>query len=126
MDLGTFSVSLPVKDLETSIPFYEAFGFRVVHDAREQDYVVLEQGTTKVGLFQGMFERPILTFNPDGGIEAIHAAVQGALAGTGAEVSELQEGYGEGGRFFTAKDPDGHDLMVDFFGTPPEDAGDGA
>jgi catechol 2,3-dioxygenase-like lactoylglutathione lyase family enzyme len=62
LDLGCFSVSLNVADLDRSIAFYEALGFEVV--GGEGDYRILSNGTTKIGLFHGIFEGNILTFNP--------------------------------------------------------------
>ena len=64
MDLGTFSVSLSVKDLATTRAFYEKLGFAVFHDASEQNYLILRNGECTLGLFEGMFEGNILTFNP--------------------------------------------------------------
>jgi len=64
MDLGTFSVSLAVKDLEASRQFYEKFGFTVFAGDASQNWLILKNGNHVIGLFQGMFEKNILTFNP--------------------------------------------------------------
>ena len=64
MNLGNFSVSLVVKDIAASRKFYEAFGFTLKGGNQDQNWVVLKNGTTVIGLFQGMFERNMLTFNP--------------------------------------------------------------
>ena len=64
MDLGAFSVSLSVKDIETSKAFYEKMGFKVVGGDQSQNWLIIRNGTTTIGLFQGMFEQNILTFNP--------------------------------------------------------------
>jgi catechol 2,3-dioxygenase-like lactoylglutathione lyase family enzyme len=62
--LGNFSVSLTVKDIAASRAFYERLGFSVFHDAVEQGWMILRNEGATIGLFQGMFERNILTFNP--------------------------------------------------------------
>ncbi len=64
MDLGVFSISLAVKDLEASRTFYEKFGFRVFAGDASQNWLIMKNGDHAIGLFQGMFERNILTFNP--------------------------------------------------------------
>lgn len=64
MHLGHFSVSLAVKDLTASRAFYERLGFEVVFGEAEQNWLILQNGDSTVGLFQGMFESNILTFNP--------------------------------------------------------------
>ncbi len=64
MELGTFSVSLSVKDLATSRAFYEKLGFTVFHDASQQGYLILQNESSTLGLFQGMFEGNILTYKP--------------------------------------------------------------
>ncbi|MAB89978.1 MAG: glyoxalase, partial [Planctomycetes bacterium] len=64
MDLGNFSVSLTVKDLAASRAFYEKLGFVMFADTTAQNYLILQNGATTVGLFQGMFEKNMLTFNP--------------------------------------------------------------
>lgn len=64
MDLGNFSVSLAVKDIHASRAFYEALGFTAFHDQTQLGWMILKNGETVIGLFQGMFEKNILTFNP--------------------------------------------------------------
>ena len=64
MKLGAFSVSLAVADIEASRAFYAKFGFEVVGGDAAQNWLILRNGTTTIGLFQGMFEQNILTFNP--------------------------------------------------------------
>lgn len=64
MELGAFSVSLAVKDLTASRAFYEKLGFQAVAGDPAQNWLVLRNGTTNIGLFQGMFDKNILTFNP--------------------------------------------------------------
>ena len=64
MDLGAFSVSLAVKDLEASRKFYEKFGFKAFAGDASKKWLILKNGDHVIGLFQGMFEKNILTFNP--------------------------------------------------------------
>lgn len=64
MNLGCFSVSLAVKDLAKSKAFYEALGFTLYHGDEKQGWVIMKNGSTNIGLFQGMFDKNILTFNP--------------------------------------------------------------
>jgi lactoylglutathione lyase len=64
MELGAFSVSLAVKDIEASRGFYEKFGFRAFFGDASQNWLILRNGDHVIGLFQGMFEKDILTFNP--------------------------------------------------------------
>ena len=64
MELGSFSVSLAVKDLEASRRFYEKFGFQAFGGDPSQNWLILKNGDHAIGLFQGMFEKNILTFNP--------------------------------------------------------------
>jgi catechol 2,3-dioxygenase-like lactoylglutathione lyase family enzyme len=66
MDLGAFSISLAVKDLEASRTFYEKFGFRVFAGDASQSWLIMKNGDHAIGLFQGLFERNILSFNPAG------------------------------------------------------------
>ena len=64
MELGAFSISLAVKDLEASKKFYEKFGFKVFAGDASQNWLILKNGDHVIGLFQGMFDKNILTFNP--------------------------------------------------------------
>ena len=64
MDLGTFSISLTVQDIAASRTFYETLGFRQVAGDQAQNWLVLQNGDAKIGLFQGMFDKNIMTFNP--------------------------------------------------------------
>jgi predicted lactoylglutathione lyase len=64
MELGAFSISLAVKDLEVSKVFYEKLGFEVFHGNASQNWLIMKNGEHTIGLFQGMFEKNILTFNP--------------------------------------------------------------
>ena len=120
MDLGTFSVSLSVKDLATSRDFYEKLGFTVFHDASEQDYLILRNGECTLGLFQGMFEGNILTFNPgwDWRAEAVAEftdvrELQRRLKEAGIEpVMEADEST-SGPASLVVVDPDGNQILFD-------------
>ncbi len=64
MELGAFSISLAVKDIEASRTFYEKYGFKVFAGDASQNWLIMKNGDHAIGLFQGMFEKNILTFNP--------------------------------------------------------------
>lgn len=117
--LGSFSVSLAVKDLTKSRAFYEALGFGAMHDSSDQNWLILTNGKVVIGLFQGMFEDNILTFNPGWGEMA--QPIEGF-----ADVRELQRSLKEKGLEITSevssesgpghlilKDPDGNTIMLD-------------
>jgi catechol 2,3-dioxygenase-like lactoylglutathione lyase family enzyme len=118
--LGAFSVSLAVKDLQASRAFYEKLDFAVVGGDPAQNWLILRNGTVTIGLFQGMFERNILTFNP--GWDAVAQPVQEftdvrehqrRLKANGLEfVSETSESSA-GPANFVLVDPDGNPVLVD-------------
>jgi catechol 2,3-dioxygenase-like lactoylglutathione lyase family enzyme len=109
MNLGTFSVSLAVKDIKASRAFYEKLGFEVFDGQEDQRWLMLRQGDTKIGLFEGMFEKNILTFNPSD-VRAIQAELkrQGITLMTEANGSE-------GPAHITLEDPDGNGILIDQF-----------
>ncbi len=120
MNLGAFSVSLAVKDLEASQAFYEKLGFEVTGGNAEHGYLILANGTTVIGLFQGMFEKNILTFNP--GWTGPHAEadefmdvrqIAGHLedAGIAIDARSLPDQGGPG--HVTIVDPDGNPILID-------------
>lgn len=120
MDLGAFSISLAVEDLARSRSFYEKLGFEVTGGDPEQGYLILVNGSTTIGLFQGMFEENILTFNPgwEGpGAEAEsftdvrEIAERLEAAGVQLTARELPEGGGPGHVAFA--DPDGNPILID-------------
>ena len=120
MELGAFSVSLAVKDLEASKQFYEKFGFKVFMGDQSQNWLILKNGDHVIGLFQGMFDRNILTFNPgwDGNAQPVSAftdvrELQRQLKAKGVRlVSEADEST-TGPASFLAADPDGNPILVD-------------
>ena len=120
MDLGAFSVSLTVKDLAASRAFYETLGFEVTGGNAEQGWLILLNGTTTIGLFHGLFERNLLTFNPGWNgdktpmdafedVRTLHASLKAA----GLEVSQ-EAGLDETGPgSFVVVDPDGNPVLID-------------
>ena len=120
MELGAFSISLTVKDLEASRAFYEKFGFSVFAGNASQRYLILKNGDHVIGLFQGMFEKNILTFNPGWDSNAQKLAtftdvreLQRQLKAQGVQlVNEADEGT-TGPASFVAVDPDGNPILVD-------------
>lgn len=120
MDLGTFSISLAVKDLSTSRAFYERLGFEAFQDTAPDHYLVMKNGTTIIGLFQGMFEDNILTFNPGWDTNAQELDVytdirelQKALRSRGIEFAQEADEDSTGPASFVIVDPDGNPILVD-------------
>jgi len=120
MDLGAFSISLAVKDLDRSIAFYEKLGFTSLGGEPAQGWAILKNGDHVIGLFQGMFEKNILTFNPgwDQSANTVDPftdvrELQRALKERGvAFVTEADETT-TGPAHFVIEDPDGNPIMVD-------------
>ena len=120
MELGAFSVSLAVNDLEASRDFYEKLGFRVVGGDASQNWQVLRNGGATIGLFQGMFEQNILTFNPgwDGEAQPLESFtdvrdLQRRLKAGGVVLQSEADESGTGPASFVALDPDGNPILVD-------------
>ena len=120
MSLGQFSISLAVKDLDASRAFYEKLGFTVFGGNAEHHYLIMKQGPTLIGLFQGMFEKNILTFNPGWDADAQNVdpftdvrVWQRQLKDAGLELLEEADEAGSGPAFFTLQDPDGNPILVD-------------
>lgn len=107
MELGRFSVSLNVKDIKVSKKFYMDLGFEVVAGVEEQNWLVLANGDAKVGIFQGMFDKNIMTFNPKD-IKPIHKK----LDELGIEYSR-QMGGEDYPKMALFTDPDGNEILVD-------------
>jgi catechol 2,3-dioxygenase-like lactoylglutathione lyase family enzyme len=120
MELGAFSISLAVKDLEASRSFYEKLGFQVFAGDASQNWLALKNGDHAIGLFQGMFEKNILTFNPgwDSNAQPLGSfadvrEIQRNLRAQGVElVSEADESTA-GPASFMVVDPDGNPILVD-------------
>jgi catechol 2,3-dioxygenase-like lactoylglutathione lyase family enzyme len=120
MDLGAFSVSLAVKDIEASRSFYEKFGFTVVGGDASQNWLILRNGAHTIGLFQGMFERNILTFNPgwDSNADKLDSFtdvrdLQRALKARGVELQQEADESTAGPASLMAVDPDGNTILLD-------------
>ncbi len=120
MQLGAFSISLAVKDIEASKAFYEKFGFEVAGGDASQNWLILRNADHTIGLFQGMFEKNTLTFNPGWDKSAEKLAeftdvreLQRQVKAAGVElVMEADEG-GSGPASFMAIDPDGNPILID-------------
>jgi len=120
MKLGAFSLSLNVSDLEASKAFYETLGFSIFGGAMDKKYLIMKNGRTLIGLFEGMFENNILTFNPGWDqtaqplrdfmdVREIHAAVVAR-----GHPTEQEAGLdGNGPASFVVIDPDGNPVLVD-------------
>ena len=120
MELGAFSISLAVKNIEASRAFYEKFGFKSTMGDASQNWLILKNGPHVIGLFQGMFEKNILTFNPGWDQDA-------RRLDTFTDVRELQRRLKEAGMTFATEadeattgpasfvvvDPDGNPVLVD-------------
>ena len=120
VQLGNFSVSLNVKDIKASKAFYEKLDFKQVSGKLEQNWVVLQNGTTKIGLFQGMFEKNSLTFNPGWDHERKTPKdfqdvreLQRILKERGLKLETEADETTDGPASFTLADPDGNPIFVD-------------
>ncbi len=131
LDLGIFSVSLTVADLDRSRDFYQRLGFEVAGGAADQNYLIMVNGSAVIGLFHGMFDRNILTFNP-----GVALPVEGADAGpldsftdvrdlqshlqaAGLTLQESTDPDGTGPAHITLIDPDGNPILIDQFSHRP-------
>lgn len=120
MNLGNFSVSLSVKDIKASKQFYEALGFTVFHGDIEQNWLILKNETSVIGLFQGMFDKNILTYNPgwDSNANTLDEftdirEIQKKLKAKGLNlVREVEDGT-SGPASLTLLDPDGNPILID-------------
>ncbi|MBL8861738.1 MAG: VOC family protein [Planctomycetes bacterium] len=120
MSFGNFSVSLAVKDIKASKAFYEKLDFEVVGGDIDKNWIILQNGTTTVGLFQGMFERNILTFNPGWTHKQEKLAdfqdvreLQRTLKARGIALQVAADETTSGPASFVLVDPDGNPILVD-------------
>jgi catechol 2,3-dioxygenase-like lactoylglutathione lyase family enzyme len=120
MDLGNFSVSLAVKDIKASLAFYQKLDFKQVGGNLEQNWVVLQNGTARIGLFQGMFDKNLLTFNPGWTKDKETLAdfpdvreLQRAFKSRGLNLAPEANETTTGPAFFMISDPDGNKLLFD-------------
>lgn len=120
MDLGAFSISLTVKDIKLSLAFYEKLGFEVIHGEPGQGWIVLKNGNHVIGLFQGMFDRNILTFNPGWDQSAQNVdpftdirVLKAQLIANGIDLVS-DDVVGESGpSSIMVQDPDGNHILID-------------
>lgn len=120
MNLGAFSISLSVKDLSVSRAFYENLGFQVFAGSMEQNYLIMKNNKALIGLFQGMFQGNILTFNPGWDENATNLddyddvrAIQKHLKKVGVALSSEADESTEGAASITFSDPDGNVILLD-------------
>lgn len=120
MKLGAFSVSLNVKDLEVSRQFYENLGFQVFAGDMAKNYLIMKNGNALVGLFHGMFEHNILTFNPgwDENAQLVEAfddvrAIQKSLKEKGINLVQEADENTQGPGSIILTDPDGNTIFID-------------
>lgn len=120
MELGAFSISLTVKDLDASRQFYEKFGFTQFGGDATQDWLILKNGEAIVGLFQGLFEKNMLTFDPGWDMSAQKPdsftdvrELQRRLKASGVESQLEADETTTGPASFIAVDPDGNPILVD-------------
>lgn len=120
MELGAFSISLAVKDIQASKDFYEKLGFKNFGGEASQNWLIMKNGDLTIGLFQGMFERNTLTFNPGWDSEARTLEsytdvrdLQRQLKKQGVEFMVEADENTTGPASFVVVDPDGNPIMVD-------------
>ncbi len=120
MELGAFSISLAVKDIEASRKFYEKFSFETFGGDASQNWLILKNGDHTIGIFQGMFENNTLTFNPGWDSSASELDtftdvrdLQRQLKAKGVELLSEADESTTGPASFIAIDPDGNPILVD-------------
>jgi len=120
MELGAFSISLAVKDLGASKEFYEKLGFSMFHGDASQNWIIMKNGECVVGLFQGMFEKNILTFNPGWDSSARPIAdytdvreIQRRLKAEGVPLLSEADESSSGPASCMLMDPDGNPVLID-------------
>ncbi len=120
MELGAFSISLTVKDIQASKEFYEKFGFKAFGGDITQNWLILKNGDTIIGLFQGMFEKNMLTFNPGWDVNAQKLdsfvdvrEIQRQLKQQGIKFEPEADENTTGPGYFMVVDPDGNPILVD-------------
>ena len=120
MNLGNFSISLSVKDIAASKAFYEKLGFTVFGGDQAQNWLILKNGSHVIGLFQGMFEKNMLTFNPGWDADAKNVdpftdvrELQRQLKAAGVALATEADEATKGPASFMVNDPDGNPILVD-------------
>lgn len=120
MDIGNFSVSLAVKDIKASRAFYETLGFAVIGGDEAQNFLILKSPSAVIGLFQGMFDKNTLTFNPGWDAQGNTLDeftdvrdIQKALKASGIALIEEADETTTGPAHITLLDPDGNPVLID-------------
>ncbi len=120
MELGNFSISLAVKDLAISRAFYEKLGFAQIGGEAEQGWIILQNTTSTIGLFQGMFDQNIMTFNPGWtrSCETLESfddvrEIQRTLEASGIELMTRADEATTGPGSVVLVDPDGNQILID-------------
>ena len=120
MKLGAFSISLSVKDINASKQFYENLGFTVFAGSFEKNYLIMKNENSLIGLFQGMFENNIITFNPGwdenaNKIKTFHDVreIQRQLKNKGVKLENEADENTSGPASFIVTDPDGNAILID-------------
>ena len=120
MELGAFSISLVVKDIQASRAFYEKLGFSDMGGDISQNWLIMKNGPHVIGLFQGMFDQNILTFNPgwDQDAKPLEAftdvrEIQKHLKEQGVTLNEEADETTSGPAYITLADPDGNPILID-------------
>lgn len=120
MNLGAFSISLSVKDIEASRDFYAKLGFEPAGGDIAQKWLILRNGDHVIGLFQGMFKRNMLTFNPGWDQHCAETAeftdvreIQRQLRAAGAELTDQADEATSGPASLMLIDPDGNPILID-------------
>lgn len=120
MQLGAFSISLAVKDIAASLAFYQKLGFEIFGGDIAQNWLILKNGDAIIGLFQGMFEKNILTFNPgwDSNAQQVDGFtdirdLQRRLRAQGVTFQSEADESTTGPASFVILDPDGNPVLVD-------------
>ena len=120
MELGTFSVSLSVSDIEKSKVFYQKLGFEVIGGDQSQHWLIVRNGEHTIGLFQGMFEGNIMTFNPgwDKNCNTLSSfsdvrEILKEFEGKGIDIVQKSITSKTGPSSFSIKDPDGNSILID-------------
>lgn len=120
MHLGAFSISLAVKDIAKSRAFYEKLGFTTMGGNQDENWLILKNGSTVIGLFQGMFEKNMLTFNPgwDQNAEKVESfsdvrEIQRQLKDSGLTLDVEADESTSGPAHVMLTDPDGNPVLID-------------
>lgn len=120
MQLGNFSLSLRVDDIYTSLKFYEQLGFKRVMGEPDKKWAIIKNGSCMIGLFQGMFEQNVMTFNPkwDSSMQLIEGAedireIEAQIRAAGIVPVKSFEYTTDGPAHFVIEDPDGNVIMFD-------------